>query len=109
MIVKEFEEKYKDKGGIVKLTEMRSLAETQQSIAEHFGVSKERVRHWMYEFFGSQYDARSDRKQSIIEGMIDFGMINGLDEFNSAFKGISTYYKDALVRLIKERHDSKRL
>ena len=53
MTVKDFEKKYGKLGGIAKLTELRALLFSQDYIAEHFKVSKQRVKQWMLEFFGS--------------------------------------------------------
>jgi len=96
MQVKKFEEKYGTKGGIQKLTELRSLFFTQDYIAKQFGVSKERVRQWMLEFFGSRYDPRPDREEAVIANMIEFARNNPLEEFNSAFRG-TEYYKKVLA------------
>ncbi len=63
MDIKEFDKKYAEVGGIKELSEMRALLMPQASIAKRFGVSKERVRQWMLEFFGRKYDPRPARKK----------------------------------------------
>jgi|GEM_PF-3736299 len=100
MNIKDFEKKYSDKGGINKLTQHRALMEPQAYIAEYFGVSKERVRQWMKEFFGSAYDKRKDRQNVIMDSMIDFAKKNGLGDFETAYKG-SPYYDLALKEIKK--------
>lgn len=101
MTVKEFEDKYKEKGGMQKLTELRSLFYNQKYIATHFGVSRERVRQWMVEFFGSAYDPRMDRKEMIINSMVEFAHNNPKKDFDAAFRG-TEYYKEALEKCNKE-------
>lgn len=111
MVVKEFEDKYKSKGGMKKLTEFRSLLVSQDQIATHFGVGKQRVRQWMLEFFGAVYDARPDRRDAIINSMVDFAMMNPPSEFDAAYKN-SPYYKEALKKIKSNKthrmYDSKR-
>jgi len=102
MTVKEFDEKYGLKGGITKLTELRSLFYTQEYIAAHFSVTRERVRQWMLEFFGSAYDPRPDRREMIIASMVDFAKTNPKEEFDFAFKG-TEYYKEVLEKCKQER------
>jgi len=73
MNLKQFEKKYSKVGGMNKLIEMRALLMPLKNIAETFGVSRERVRQWMLEFFGEKYDPRPDRrkrKQEILESGI---------------------------------------
>jgi len=62
MNIKEFDKKYTSKGGIEKLANMRALLMPLKSIGSHFGVSRERVRQWMIEFFGEKYDVRPHRR-----------------------------------------------
>ncbi len=98
MNVKEFESKYQDRGGIEKLTELRSLFFAQKYIAKHFGVSPERVGQWTLELFGTRYDPRPERKEAIIASMLDFAMHNPKEDFDFAFKG-TQYYKEVLEDL----------
>lgn len=95
MMLKTFNKEYKKKGGMIMLNEMRALKNTQDSIANHFGVTKERVRQWLLEFFGKEYDPRYDRRNAIIESMIDFSEHRTKEEFEMAFKS-SEYYQMAL-------------
>lgn len=105
MNVTQFEEKYKEKGGVNRLTEMRALMFTQKYIAKHFDVSIERVRQWMIEFFGSVYDPRPDRRTIIIQNMVDFRKNNPQEEFDLAFKK-TQYYKEAIEKSNKEIYDT---
>lgn len=102
MIVKTFNETYGDKGGMVILNEMRALKMKQDVIANHFGVTKERVRQWLLEFFGKKYDPRYDRRNSIIQSMIDFSEHRTKEEFEEAFKG-TEYYQMALKNTTYDR------
>ena len=95
MTLEAFEKKYQEKGGIQKLSELRSLFFSQKYIAEHFGVSNERVRQWMLQFFGHDYDPREERRESIIVGMVEFALHNEIAKFRFAFQG-TQYYKEAL-------------
>lgn len=95
MMVKDFNKEYKKKGGMMMLNEMRALKQTQDTIANHFGVTKERVRQWLLEFFGKEYDPRYDRRNAIIESMVDFSEHRTAEEFHEAFKN-SEYYEMAL-------------
>lgn len=97
MNVKGFEKKYGDKGGMKRLTELRSLMYTQSYIAKEFGVSREAVRLWFVKFFGKEYDAREDRKNAIVENMVDFARHNVFHDFKSSFHQ-GEYYKQALDR-----------
>jgi hypothetical protein len=94
MMVKEFNKEYKRQGGIQMLNEMRALRRPQREIANQFGVSGERVRQWMVEFFGAAYDPRYDRRNAIIESMIDLRKHLGDEEFDRAFRS-SEYYERA--------------
>jgi hypothetical protein len=100
MTLKDFENKYAIKGGMQKLTELRSLYFTNRYIAYHFGVSQQSVVNWMLQFFGSRYDPREDRKEAIIANMVEFAKNNPLIDFKYAFKG-TEWYKEALERINK--------
>ena len=102
MTVKEFEVKYGDKGGIQKLSELRSLFANQGYIASHFGVSRERVRQWMLEFFGNSYDPRMDRKEVLVAGMVEFAKNNPKKDFRIAFSN-TEYYREALEMCINKK------
>lgn len=95
MNVKEFNTVYGRKQGMLMLTQMRSMDATQDSIANHFGVTKERVRQWMLEFFGVEYDPRVGRKERMVNSMIAFAKKNSVDDFREAFVG-SEYYDEVL-------------
>jgi hypothetical protein len=102
MNVKDFETKYKDKGGMLKLTEMRSLAFSAGYIAEHFNVTTERVKQWMLEFFGSVYDVKDEQAEATKKGMIEFAKNNEISEFRRAFRR-TPYYKEVLSELKKKK------
>ena len=95
MTVAYFNDKYLNCGGILKLTEMRAMKQTLDAIGNHFGVSKESVRLWLKDFYGKAYDPRYDRRNAIIDAMIDFAECHNKEEFDEAFK-MSEYYGMAL-------------
>lgn len=97
MTVAYFNEKYPNCGGILKLTEMRAMKQTLDAIGNHFGVSKENVRLWLKDFYGVAYDPRYDRRNAIIDAMIDFSEYRSKEEFDEAFK-TSEYYEMAIKR-----------
>ena len=100
MIVKRFNDKYKDKvDGIMTLTEMRALMYPIEHIASYFGCSRQAVKQWMVKFFGVKYDPRPDRRESVVKGMIDFAKFNSREDFKEAYKG-TEYYKKALEEAI---------
>jgi hypothetical protein len=92
-----FEKKYREKGGINKLTELRSLLFSHDYIANHFGVSRARVSDWMKLFFGKDYDPREDRKEAIISSMIEFAKNNSFPLFRYSYRG-TPYYKEVLEK-----------
>lgn len=102
MTVQKFEEKYGDKGGINKLTELRSLLFTQKYIANHFGVTKERARQWILEFFGEPYNPIADRRDAIMLNMVDFAKNNTKRQFDLAFRG-TQYYREVLSICIEQK------
>lgn len=85
MTSEEFNEKYKDKGGIAKLNELRALMFTHKYIGDHFGVSKERAKQWIVHLFGESYDPRVIRRERIIDSMIDFANLHSESELIEAF------------------------
>ena len=102
MKIKKFNEEYKNNGGIYALTEMTAFLNTQDSIAKHFGVVKERIRQWNKEFFGETYDPRYERRDLIIERMIQFYNKNTIEEFKEAYSG-TEYYKEVLKTVMKNK------
>lgn len=95
MNTKEFDKKYRDKGGIFMLKHMRERLTPLKIIAHHFSVSRERVRQWMQELFGEKYDPRPARREKAVQDMIDFYNKTSLQEFRKAYHG-SAYYRKAL-------------
>jgi hypothetical protein len=61
----------------------------------------------MISFFGSPYDPRPERKESIIAGMIEFAINNPKRDFTYAFTG-TQYYKEALEICKKEKYMKNR-
>lgn len=94
MTIQEFEEEYKDKGGIAILREFMDNNFTTKFIGEHFDVSAERVKQWAKELFNKNYDPRMLRKEYRIEKMIEFAKENGEDKFREAYYYTDKYYHD---------------
>jgi hypothetical protein len=101
MKVEEFEIQYKDKGGLVKLSEMRALMKTRKEIADHFGVVPWTVSKWTEKYFGEQIDARTDRKEAMIASMVDFARLHDIRDFYFVFHG-TEYYEEALSKCKEE-------
>lgn len=95
MNIKEFDKKYRNKGGVKMLETMKDNLIAQKNIAKHFEVSQERVRQWMVELFGEKYDPRPARREEAIAKMVKFYHETSMQEFHHAFKG-SAYYRKAL-------------
>lgn len=97
MKIKNFNKHYREKGGLPQLNEFRSTVTSLKSIAEHFEVSRERVRQWFKEFYKEEYDPRPERRKRIIDSMIDFARKNTESDFEEAFGGYnSEYYSIAI-------------
>lgn len=102
MDVQEFESKYKPKGGLTKLTELRSMHFSNKYIAHHFGVSDNRVRSWMRYFFKDEYNHIQSLRDEVINNMMQFAHNHSKTEFDFAFKH-TKYYKEALQRCYNEK------
>lgn len=85
MTIKEFNDKFKEKGGIRALAHMMSEFETRKHIAYHFGVTPERVSHWAKEFYGKRYDPRITRKQMRLDFMLVCAPMMTKEQFMEAF------------------------
>lgn len=98
----EFDKKYKDKGGIYELTKMRASLATLKQIADKFGVSRERIRQWMFELFGDKYDPRNSRKEDLIVHIIECIKGFGVTETSRRYKS-GKYIEEALERIKNEK------
>ena len=111
MNISQFNEKYKDKGGFATLSEFKNNLETLLNIAKHFGVSKERAKQWMVEFYGENYDPRKERRESSIQVMLDFAKDHTEEEFNEAFSlhnedyKLEAWYRANNLKLFKNKKD----
>ena len=102
-----FEIKYGDKGGMGRLIQMKNNLSPQKEIAEHFGVTQERVRQWIWEFFGIKYDPRLDRRRIVLREMLNYAINNSFEEFSNKYKG-KKYYHSALLEIKKQKiYDTK--
>jgi hypothetical protein len=100
MNTKEFNGKYRNKGGMNMLARMRADLSPQKVISHHFGVSQEAVRKWMLEFFGEKYDPRLQRREISIERMVQFYKDTSMESFKRAYRG-SAYYQ-RVIKIIQE-------
>lgn len=101
MIISEFEKRYTSQGGIKQLSTMREECETLDSIAMHFGVSKERVRQWMTELFLEKYDPRYERRKRRIEAIESLIKKNGIEKTKELYPGINKHYLKSAIKNIK--------
>ena len=90
----DFEEKFKDKGGLEILKEFMENSFTLDFIGDHFGVTKERVAQWIKEIFGEKYDPRETRKEYRITAMVEFGKTVPEEKFKEAYYYTDKYYHD---------------
>lgn len=100
MNIKDFDKKYKDKGGSQMLNRMRADLLPQKVISHHFKVSQERVRQWMMEMYKEKYDPRLERKEIALQKMVKFYENTSLYQFKKAFRG-TAYYREALKLIEK--------
>ena len=92
-----FEIKYKDKGGLIKLREMMNDNETLSDIGRHFGVTRDRVRQWVHEYFQIKYDPRYARRQIVVDFIRETVMKYGEKDALKKLRGMNkTYIKEAL-------------
>lgn len=98
MTITEFDQKYNSKGGFKLLNEFKEERMTLKYISDHFGVSRFAVQEWMLELYGTSYDPRQERKEKILQSMLDFAKKHTLEEFKDAYYYISKhYYNKALT------------
>lgn len=91
MTIEEFTKKYKDQGGFNTLLKMRTELETLLSISNHFGVSRERTRQWMKEFFGN-YDPRYERRKRRIASVKSLLQEHGKEELLKIYPSVNKEY-----------------
>jgi len=99
---KKFETKYGDKGGLGRLIQMKNNLSPQKEIAEHFGVTQERVRQWIWEFFGVKYDPRYERRKTVLREMLNYAINHSFEEFCEEHKD-KKYYHSALLEIKKQK------
>lgn len=103
MNIKDFNEKYRDKGGFAKLYEMMSELESHNAISEHFGVTREAMRSWPIELLGKPYDPRMDRREVRINAILEFMKEYSEYESKVAFQnGSKEYFAEALFLAYKQ-------
>lgn len=104
MNIDRFNEKYIDKGGVAKLAEMRAEMRPQGYIARHFGVSRERVKQWIKDMFGTDHDMRKARREKTIREMIEFARNHTKKEVWQQFKSNTPSYRREAIRRCVEAH-----
>jgi len=97
MTKNQIDQKYKSKGGIHKLEEFRALQSTLTSIANHFGVCRERASDWMNELFDTPYNPRGARREERVKRAMESIRQIGWIETKKTFKNKS-YLEEALKR-----------
>lgn len=96
-----FNDKYTERGGFQRWYEMRDNLCTLQSIANHFGMCRDRVRQLMIELFNEKYDPRLARKRKKINMLIEYMKENGIDKTKQTFKKTSHYYMKIAIEHYK--------
>lgn len=102
MTIEEFNDKYNEQGGIKILSDMRSALSTQKAISLHFGVSVERVRQWMIEFFGEIYDPREERKLMRVKSIENSIRKNGIEKTKLLYPEINRVYLKTAISNLKK-------
>lgn len=96
--VKNFDDKYKKRGGFSVLDWMKGEGFSTEFIGDHFGITRERVRQLIKDIYNIEYDPRIERKEKIINSMLKFAKKHSLEEFRDAYYYTGKYYYDiALV------------
>ena len=102
MNAENFNNKYRDKGGIVKLSEMIALLFPLSEIGKHFGFTKTRARQIISRIYGEPYDPRKCRKDALIKVMTLFAKHNDKKTFIRAFSK-KDCFREALQKCIDEK------
>jgi len=98
------DEKYNECGGFKKLLEMKIELKSLEEISKVFNVSKERIRQWMIELFGTNYDPRRDRRENRINFILDFIKQNGTKEAIKMFERTNkSYVQEAINRFMNNQ------
>lgn len=98
----EFDAKYGDRGGFIVLKEFKDNLASLKEIALHFKVSRERVRQWMVELFGEEYDPREARRNKVVQQMVDSIVSIGLEGTKKKYPSKGHYIKLALKRPLND-------
>jgi len=107
MNIEEFNEKYKEQGGIKQLSSMRENLDTLKKISECFGVSGERARQWMIEFFEEKYDPRYKRRKKAIEAIKVLIDKYGLKKTRVLCQGTNKSYLKAAIDSFHQQKNEK--
>ena len=102
MTIDKFNFKYGAKGGFQQLYRMVvDEKQSQNQVANHFGVTREGVRVWMRDLFNG-VNVREERRVKRVEVMIDFMKEHSEYESGQAFKFENEeYYTEALFLAYK--------
>ena len=92
MTVDEFNDKYREAGGMSKLIDMKATLQPVESIAKNYGVTREAVKCWMKELFDCEYDPRIERREAIIKEMVEYAKSHTEENFYEMFKHKSAGY-----------------
>ena len=97
MTITEFNKKYKLKGGIKQLFDMREDLATLKEISEHFGISRERIRQLMVDLFKENYDPRYERREKTIRAIKNLIVNYGVEKVQVLYLKMNRDYLQAAV------------
>lgn len=100
MMIKDFNNKYIENGGIKQLSDMRENLKSLKEISEHFSVSIERVRQWMVDFFGEKYDPRYERRKKTIRAIEKLINKHGIERTKDLYPGINKSYLQSAINSV---------
>lgn len=97
MNVKEFDAKYKTRGGFNVLDYMKGERFSTTYIGRHFGLTRERVRQIIKDIYHINYDPKPERKEKIIESMLKFASKHPVEEFREAYYYAGKHYYEVAL------------
>ena len=106
MTIERFDQIYGDRGGTQKLFSMKVNLATLKEISLQFGVSRERVRQWIKELYGEEYDPRMKRHNNLIMEIAGSIEMIGLDETKRKYKNAKHIREATKVLDVSNQHDT---
>ena len=96
MTIDDFNNRYKEQGGIARLRTLRGFQYSRGYIAKNFRVTPSAVKLWGYTF---PNEIERLEEVHIKDNMVQFAKLHPLSEFRLAFKG-GEHYK-GMLKLVK--------